>query len=148
MHFFQEPIVSFCDANFLVDDLLDLVALDDAHRRLITGQAIIVTGELMSKAWSRERKIPQQLQFFCQLRIVGHNHSAFAGGDHFIDVKAETTHLAETAGYSSATSCAVRFGAIFDHNQVMFLRDLAKPIHVHRMTEEVNRNDCARARSD
>ena len=145
---FQKPIVGFRDPNFFFNDLLDLVALNQAHRGLITSHPKIVTGDLMAKPRRGERQIPQQHQFLGQLRIAGNDHSAFAGGDNFVGVKAKTTHLAETAGHSIVTSCAVRFRAIFDHNQIVFSGDLAKAIHVHRMTKEMDRNDCAGARSD
>ena len=42
----------------------------------------------------------------------------------------------------------MRFGAILDHSEIMFSRNLAKPIHVNRMTEKMDGNDCARSRSD
>ena len=42
----------------------------------------------------------------------------------------------------------MRFRAILDHAEIMFPRNLAKPFHVNGMTEKMDGDDCACARSD
>src|SRR5437870_4029054 len=101
------PIVGCSDPNLFFDNFLDLAALRQAHRRLISGDAEIVTGHFVPETRRGEAQISQKLCSVRQFRAVGDNHSTFAGGDNFVRVKAETSHVAETSGHPSATGGAV-----------------------------------------
>jgi len=114
------------DTSSLVsfDDVLDLAKLDQSHRGLIAGHAKVETSFFVTKARLRERKVAQQTQTFRKVLVVGSDHSAFAGRDHLVRIKTEACHVAETAGHAVATRRAVRLSTVFDHKQVVSLRNL------------------------
>src|SRR4029077_20859259 len=108
------PIVGRSDPNLFFDNFLDPAALHQAHRRLVSCHSKIIASHFVPETRRGEAQISQKLHSLRQVRVVGDNHSAFAGGDNFVSVKAETAQVAETSSHSSSAGGAMRFGAIFD----------------------------------
>src|SRR6267143_2160828 len=105
------PIVGRSDPKLFFEDFLNLAGLSQAHCRLVSCHSKIVTGHFVPETRRSEAQISQKLHPLCQVRVVGDNHSAFAGGDNFVSVKAETAQVAKTSRHSSSASGAMRFGA-------------------------------------
>ena len=127
---------------------LDPPQLHTAHRRLVAGHPEVEAGLLVKEAGLAEREVPQQAQPLGQPFVVRGDHPALAGRDDLVRVEREAAHVAERTGHATADRCAVRLGAVLDHGESVPRRDLDESVHVDRMTEEMDRDDRARARRD
>ena len=58
-----------------------------------------------------------------KIKVIGNHHSAFAGGDRFDIIKAESSHIAETAQFFAFDAGAASLSVIFQNQQFVSMGD-------------------------
>src|SRR3989442_9831784 len=93
--------------------------------------------------------IAQQTKFLRQLFIVRNDRAGLAvRAEVLARIKTETAGIAARSDSRRFVFSAVRLRGIFNHAQVMTLRDVEDWIEVDSLAVKMHRNDRARVRSD
>src|SRR5262245_39387891 len=101
-------------------------------------QSIVVPNFFMEKSTIFSKtQISKRAQPLSKFRIICYNHAAFPGCNDFVGIKAETSHISESADATSADFCAVRLSSILDDKQTMSLCPRNKASHIDRMTKHM-----------
>lgn len=78
---------------------------------------------------------------FRVLIIVGGDHSSLARGDRLGSVEGEAGNVAKSADYLPAIFCGERMRGIFNHSQIMTVRETADLVHLTWVTGKMNGDD-------
>ena len=125
---------------------------------------------MIKAALGLETQVAQAACLLRQMGIVGQKHTALAGGNQLVGVKAEAAQSPETAtgfpislhspGVSTSQRSitlrspsyedigAMRFSGILDDAQPILIRQAEQGIHIHRVTIDVHRHNGPRAGCD
>src|SRR5215470_11740595 len=95
---------------------------------------------------ARDSVVAETPQGLGKLRIVGGDHSAFAGRDVFHRMEAEHRHIGNAPDRSPAVLRAESVAGVFDDYQSMFLRNFSDRSQVCRMPRIVDRKHSLRLR--
>src|SRR5690348_18250075 len=93
--------------------------------------------------------VVQLSDFFRNAPIVRSHHSAVAVSAKILcREKTESCRMAEAAGTLASVMHSVGLRRVFDHQQIVLLRNRADCVQVSWLAVEVNRHDGASARRD
>jgi len=148
IRFAQHSGVASGDVGSVFNRLGQGTQLHSQHSRLERIQSTVDADDLVVIPRSHAMS-GQQSQTVGGRRIGGRHHSAIAHATEILGwVKAEASHQSPASSRSRMIGRADRLSCIFDDRDVVVASDLANPIDLGALSEQMNRDDCLGVGSD
>src|ERR1700730_3496686 len=111
--------------------------LDSVHPAIPPNHAVVIFADLAV--------IPQDPNLILQLGVASHHRAGFTKRSKILSgIKAETRRVTKCPNPSTVIFRSVRLARIFNDVEAVFACKFDNRIHVRRLAEKINRNDCLR----
>src|SRR6186997_1992382 len=85
----------------------------------------------------------------CYPRVIGHQSTAVAIGAQILGrIETEAADISQRAGAFAFVTGPMRLAGVFDHKQLMAVRDVHNRLHIGRLSVQMHRNNRARGSSN
>src|SRR5260370_22016705 len=127
------------------DEFVEPLELGESDGRLKICHSEIPTELFMHEPARRsETEISERAAMIGERIIVGNNHSAFAGGNVLVRIKAERREITKRSAWTSAICLTDHLRCVFQDLKIVTLRHVEHRIHVHGKPIEMDNHDCFR----
>src|SRR5258705_1787214 len=121
---------------------MELLHLRHAYGSLDVCQSIVVPDFCVYVLYRIIFRLRGQVfRFLRPLIVVTDDHSPTAGCDQLVAVEAKARDVAQVSDFDAFVLRAETLGGVFDNRQFVLPREFKNRIQVHRVSENVNRND-------